>query len=106
MFASLLHDHVWLVILVGYTSLKTLSSSLCYNQMDIIEMLMHLCNSVEKKYVKKCKRMVFEYGPLVLANAEQFLEAQDLCTTLHACKLDAISAQPSSNEITKGLSES
>ncbi|KAK4748179.1 hypothetical protein SAY87_014765 [Trapa incisa] len=75
-------------------------------QMDIIEMLMHLCNSVEKKYVKKCKRMVFEYGPLVLANAEQFLEAQDLCTTLHACKLDAISAQPSSNEITKGLSES
>lgn len=30
--------------------------------------------------------MVFEYGPLVLANAEKFLETTDICTTLRACK--------------------
>jgi saposin len=30
--------------------------------------------------------MVFEYGPVILANAEQFLETTDLCTVLHACK--------------------
>ncbi|KAJ6765433.1 PROACTIVATOR POLYPEPTIDE-LIKE 1 [Salix purpurea] len=34
----------------------------------------------------ECKRMVFEYGPVILTNAEQFLETTDLCTMLHACK--------------------
>lgn len=29
--------------------------------------------------------MVFEYGPLFLSNAEQFLETTDICTMLHAC---------------------
>lgn len=53
--------------------------------MDIIQILLKACNSMES-YAKKCKKMVFEYGPLVLANAEQFLEANDVCTTLHACK--------------------
>ncbi|PKI62921.1 prosaposin [Punica granatum] len=75
-------------------------------QMDILEALMNACNSMEKKYVKKCKRMVFEYGPLVLANAEQFLESKDLCTALHACKSDGISAQDSSSETIVGLSTS
>ncbi|KAL3753460.1 hypothetical protein ACJRO7_000805 [Eucalyptus globulus] len=54
-------------------------------QMDIIQILLKACNSMES-YAKKCKKMVFEYGPLVLANAEQFLEANDVCATLHACK--------------------
>jgi saposin len=54
-------------------------------QMEIIEILLKACNSVET-YMKKCKRIVFEYGPLVLANAEKFLETTDICTTLHACK--------------------
>ncbi|KAM7264110.1 hypothetical protein ACFE04_001793 [Oxalis oulophora] len=39
------------------------------NQLEILEMLLKACNSMEK-YVKKCKRMVFEYGPIILANAE------------------------------------
>ncbi|XVF37435.1 hypothetical protein REPUB_Repub20aG0007400 [Reevesia pubescens] len=53
-------------------------------QLDIIELLLKGCNSVQN-YVKKCKRIVFEYGPLILANTEKFLETTDVCTILHAC---------------------
>ncbi|KAM1525605.1 hypothetical protein ACFX10_010052 [Malus domestica] len=53
-------------------------------QLEIIELLLKACNSVEN-YTKKCKRLVFEYGPLILTNAEQFLETTDICTALHAC---------------------
>ncbi|TQE05917.1 hypothetical protein C1H46_008441 [Malus baccata] len=52
--------------------------------LEIIELLLKACNSVEN-YTKKCKRLVFEYGPLILTNAEQFLETTDICTALHAC---------------------
>lgn len=34
----------------------------------------------------QCKRLVFEYGPMILINAEKFLETTDICTALHACK--------------------
>lgn len=50
--------------------------------------------------------MVFEYGPQVLANAEQFLETKDLCAALHACKSNDIIDEEPSSEITIGLSES
>jgi len=53
-------------------------------QLEIIELLLKACDSVEN-YVKKCKKMVFEYGPLILVNAEQFLETNDICTIVHAC---------------------
>ncbi|MBA0827525.1 hypothetical protein Goarm_012302 [Gossypium armourianum] len=52
--------------------------------MEILELLLKGCNSVQN-YVQKCKRLVFEYGPLILANAEHFLETTDVCTILHAC---------------------
>ncbi|KAJ6407675.1 hypothetical protein OIU84_011045 [Salix udensis] len=54
-------------------------------QLEIIDLLLKACNSMEN-YAKKCKRLVFEYGPLILINAEQFLETTDVCTLLHACK--------------------
>lgn len=54
-------------------------------QLEIIELLLKGCDRVEN-YVKECKKLVFEYGPLILANAEQFLETRDICTTIHACK--------------------
>ncbi|CAM8964713.1 unnamed protein product [Rhodiola kirilowii] len=54
-------------------------------QLDILELLLKGCNSLEKKFVKKCKRMVFEYAPVLLTNGAKFLESTDLCTTLHAC---------------------
>ncbi|KAK9030154.1 hypothetical protein V6N11_031585 [Hibiscus sabdariffa] len=53
-------------------------------QLEIIEILLKACNSVQK-YVKKCKQIIFEYGPLILVNAEHFLETTDICTILHAC---------------------
>ncbi|KAE8726701.1 Detected protein of confused Function [Hibiscus syriacus] len=52
--------------------------------LEIIEILLKACNSVQD-YVKKCKKIVFEYGPLILVNAEHFLETTDICTILHAC---------------------
>ncbi|XP_068651277.1 uncharacterized protein [Aristolochia californica] len=54
-------------------------------QLDIIEALLKACEKVEN-YVTKCKNLVLEYGPIILANAEQFLETNDLCTSLHICK--------------------
>jgi len=53
-------------------------------QLEIIELLLKGCNAMEN-YKKKCKRLVFEYGPLILVNAEEFLEGKDICTILHAC---------------------
>ncbi|KAL8093139.1 hypothetical protein AgCh_035140 [Apium graveolens] len=53
-------------------------------ELDIIEVLLKACKAV-KGYETKCKRMVFEYGPLILINAEQWLESNDICNILHAC---------------------
>lgn len=41
----------------------------------------------------QCKRLVFEYAPIILVNAEQFLEANDICALLHACDSAAIGAE-------------
>ncbi|KAK1312188.1 hypothetical protein QJS10_CPA07g01262 [Acorus calamus] len=54
-------------------------------QLEIIEILLKACNQAQK-YKTKCKKLVFEYGPLIMANAEQILEARDLCVTLRVCK--------------------
>ncbi|WCJ27812.1 saposin B domain-containing protein [Euphorbia peplus] len=53
-------------------------------QLEILELLLKSCESMEN-YASKCKRLVFEYGPLIITNAEQFLETKDICTMLHAC---------------------
>lgn len=54
-------------------------------QLDILQLLLKACGSVEK-YANKCKKMVFEYAPVILINAENFLEKNDVCTILHACQ--------------------
>ncbi|KAK7287133.1 hypothetical protein RIF29_00199 [Crotalaria pallida] len=54
-------------------------------QLEVIETLLKVCSTVEK-YANKCKRIVFEYGPLIYVNAEKFLETTDICTALHVCK--------------------
>lgn len=53
-------------------------------ELEIIEMLLKACQAA-KGYETKCKRMVFEYGPIILLNAEHLLESSDICTMLHAC---------------------
>ncbi|XP_044472921.1 prosaposin-like isoform X1 [Mangifera indica] len=64
-------------------------------QLDILELLLKGCDSIQN-YVKECKKMVFEYGPVILTNAEQFLETTDVCTVLHACSLPSTGDEPSS----------
>ncbi|GAU26552.1 hypothetical protein TSUD_266660 [Trifolium subterraneum] len=61
-------------------------------KLEIMEKLLKACNSLEK-HTKECKRMVFEYGPLILINAEKFLKTNDICTTIHACPTSSIVSQ-------------
>ncbi|KAF7845212.1 prosaposin-like isoform X1 [Senna tora] len=61
-------------------------------ELEIIGTLLKVCNSLDKQ-AQKCKRMVFQYGPVILANAEKFLETTDICTALHACKASSIDVQ-------------
>ncbi|XP_072978677.1 uncharacterized protein [Typha angustifolia] len=54
-------------------------------QLEIIEILLKGCSRLEN-FTQKCKKLVFQYGPLILANIEKFLDATDICTSIHACK--------------------
>ncbi|KAK3015339.1 hypothetical protein RJ639_007282 [Escallonia herrerae] len=74
-------------------------------QLEIIELLLKACDAVES-YVKKCKIMVFEYAPLILANAEQLLETTDICTVLHACDPSTASSEHAVGEIRELFSQS
>jgi len=53
-------------------------------QLEIIQLLLKLCKSLDNN-ARKCKQLVFEFGPIILTNAEQFLERTDICALLHAC---------------------
>ncbi|KAL0347548.1 UNVERIFIED_CONTAM: hypothetical protein Scaly_1770800 [Sesamum calycinum] len=53
-------------------------------ELEIVQLLLKACNSIGKN-VQKCKRLVFEYAPVIIVNAEQFLETNDICTILRAC---------------------
>ncbi|XP_004506439.1 uncharacterized protein [Cicer arietinum] len=61
-------------------------------KLEIMEKLLKACKSLEK-YAKECKKIVFEYGPLILINAEKFLKTADICTTLHACPASIVISQ-------------
>uniref|UniRef100_A0A1D1XM46 Pulmonary surfactant-associated protein B n=1 Tax=Anthurium amnicola TaxID=1678845 RepID=A0A1D1XM46_9ARAE len=54
-------------------------------QLEIIQTLVKACNKVEH-FAQECKRLVFEYGPVILINAEKFLETTDICVVIRACK--------------------
>ncbi|XP_019184325.1 PREDICTED: prosaposin-like [Ipomoea nil] len=53
-------------------------------QVEVLQLLLKACDSAEI-FSAKCKKLVFEYAPLILVNAEQFLETNDVCTLLHVC---------------------
>ncbi|XP_039132793.1 prosaposin-like isoform X2 [Dioscorea cayenensis subsp. rotundata] len=40
----------------------------------------------------QCKRIVLQYGPLILVNGEKFLETNDICSTIHACEPSKVEA--------------
>ncbi|CAL9138525.1 unnamed protein product [Musa acuminata var. zebrina] len=54
-------------------------------KLEVLETLLKGCSKMEN-FVQKCKKLVFQYGPLILADAEKFLETNDVCTAIHACK--------------------
>jgi saposin len=53
-------------------------------KLKIIRLLLKECKSLNN-YQDKCKKMVFEYGPLMLTDLQKFLEKKDVCTILHVC---------------------
>ncbi|XP_016493408.1 uncharacterized protein LOC107812754 isoform X1 [Nicotiana tabacum] len=56
-------------------------------QLEILELLLKACEAVKlKPYARKCKKLIFEYAPVILVNAEQFLEKNDVCAILHDCE--------------------
>ena len=55
-------------------------------ELEIIELLLKACNAAEgRKNVRKCKTLVFKYGPLILESAPQLIQKLNLCTAIHAC---------------------
>lgn len=63
-------------------------------QLEILELLLKACGAI-KPYAKKCKKLVFEFAPVILVNTEQFLEQNDICAILHACEPAVDKEQPS-----------
>ncbi|XP_077253413.1 uncharacterized protein LOC143892576 [Tasmannia lanceolata] len=53
-------------------------------QIKVIRFLLKACENA-KNHVRECKKLVFEYGPLVLANLDKYLSSNDLCHMLHIC---------------------
>ncbi|PIA59629.1 hypothetical protein AQUCO_00400489v1 [Aquilegia coerulea] len=71
-------------------------------QLEIIEILLKVCNKTDQ-YAKKCKKLVFEYGPLIMANADKFLVKNDLCTAIHACKTSPDGGEVATSSLEKSL---
>nr|GMC93820.1 prosaposin-like [Ipomoea batatas] len=53
-------------------------------QVEVLQLLLKACDSA-KNISTKCKKLVFEYAPLIMVNAEQFPGTNDICTLLHVC---------------------
>ncbi|GAB2232102.1 hypothetical protein Droror1_Dr00011124 [Drosera rotundifolia] len=86
-------------VFTTFAMLMMLMVFLFLQQLEIIEIMLKACDALED-YIKKCKAMVFEYGPVILTNAEKFLESNDLCATLHAY------ASSTTEETSQDLSDS
>ncbi|GAB2235956.1 hypothetical protein Drorol1_Dr00026401 [Drosera rotundifolia] len=54
-------------------------------KLEIIEALLKGCDAMKSNAKKQCKTLVFEYGPLILSNAEKLLDKTDICIASHAC---------------------
>lgn len=60
----------------------------------MLELLLKACGTI-KPYAKKCKKLVFEFAPVILVNTEQFPEQNDICAILHVCEPVVDKEQPS-----------
>ncbi|CAO2839204.1 unnamed protein product [Amaranthus hypochondriacus] len=66
-------------------------------ELAVIRVLLKACDTVGI-YTKQCKNFVFEFGPIILTDATNFIENIDLCTTFHACRKHDIGTQQKSVE--------
>ncbi|KAH9315719.1 hypothetical protein KI387_024346, partial [Taxus chinensis] len=54
-------------------------------KLKVIEMMLDGCKRVPA-YAKECRKLVFEYGPLILTNVEKFIDSNDICSEIHVCE--------------------
>ena len=54
-------------------------------KMKVIEMLLDGCKRVQG-HEQECKKLVFEYGPVILTNLEKYLDFDDVCSKIHVCE--------------------
>ncbi|XP_057813652.1 uncharacterized protein LOC131027599 [Cryptomeria japonica] len=54
-------------------------------KMKVIEIMLDSCKRVPA-YAKECKKLVFEYGPIILTNMEKYLDSNDICSEIHVCE--------------------
>eukprot|EP00250_Pteridium_aquilinum_P017264 c23537_g1_i3 orf=305-1366(-) len=53
-------------------------------QDKMLEMLLDHCTKVPA-HVDQCKELVTQYGPLILANIDTYVDPKTICTEIHAC---------------------
>ena len=54
-------------------------------KMKVIEMLLNGCKRVPG-HEQECRKLVFEYGPLLLTNLEKYLDSNDIFSQIHVCE--------------------
>ncbi|KAG0481121.1 hypothetical protein HPP92_011979 [Vanilla planifolia] len=54
-------------------------------QIETIRAILKVFNQLED-FANQCKKLVLEYGPIILAHTEKFFEKTDICAAIHACK--------------------
>lgn len=67
-------------IRLGFSSLDR-SFSLSSEFSSINKQDLNVC-----RWPFQCKKLVLQYVPPILINAEKFLETTDVCTAIYACK--------------------
>lgn len=54
-------------------------------QEKMLEVLLDGCSKVPN-HVDECKEIITQYGPFILANIDTFVDADTVCTKIHACE--------------------
>ncbi|KAI5054888.1 hypothetical protein GOP47_0030033 [Adiantum capillus-veneris] len=54
-------------------------------QEKMMETLINECSKVPA-HVEQCKEIVTQYGPYMLANLDKYMDAETICTEIHACE--------------------
>ncbi|TKW13618.1 hypothetical protein SEVIR_5G113900v4 [Setaria viridis] len=54
-------------------------------QLEVIDLLLKTCSKAQN-YEQQCKRLVLKYTPLILVKGQKFLETNDVCSAIHACR--------------------